>query len=145
MAQERIDSIIDVTAIEGEIKFLNDNLGQIEGKISSFGKIITNLNGAKGFKDISDSSKALNSETEATISLQKKRVAVFEEVLKMQNRLNGSTKETLQNTKLYYDQMASELKVRKEQANAIQAEEKCKRQAQCTIRKRKEINGPGNK
>jgi hypothetical protein len=139
MAQERIDSIIDVAAIEGEIKFLNDNLGQIEGKISSFGKIITNLNGAKGFKDISDSSKALNSETEATISLQKKRVAVFEEVLKMQNRLNGSTKETLQNTKLYYDQMASELKVRKEQANAIQAEEKAKDRLNAQSEKEKKL------
>jgi hypothetical protein len=49
MAQERIDSIIDQSAIEAEINFLNDNLTQLETKIGSFGKVVGNVNGAKGF------------------------------------------------------------------------------------------------
>lgn len=139
MAQERIDSIIDRSALETEITWLEGNLNELEGKVASFGKIVSALNGAKGFKEVATASKELNVATEQTNRLQKQRVAVFEEVLKIQNRLNGSTKETLQNSKLLLDVELNQIKVRKESAAAQEREEKTKERLNAQAEKEKKL------
>jgi hypothetical protein len=122
MAQERIDSIIDQSAIEAEINFLNDNLTQLEGKIGSFGKVVGSLNGAKGFSDIASAQRDLNKVTEESTNLQQKRASVFQEVVKMQSQLNGSTKETLQNSKLLLQVEREQIKNAQENTKTVKGQ-----------------------
>ena len=73
--EERIDSILDRSAIEKELQFLSSNLNALSDTIKSFPAIKTNIEGASNVKELSKAQIQYAESLKAVEQLVKQRFA----------------------------------------------------------------------
>ncbi|MGN6297924.1 MAG: hypothetical protein ACTHM7_14150 [Ginsengibacter sp.] len=84
MAEDRIDSIIDIPSIQKEIDKVNELTGQLGKTLKSFPTVKVQLEGSDNFKKFSVANASLIEQTKAVINLVNQRFAADAKVITLQ-------------------------------------------------------------
>src|SRR5690606_25470875 len=84
MAQDRIDSIIDLASVQKEIDKVNELIGQLGETLKKFPDIKVEMQGAEGYKEFSVANQKMTQEVKAVINLVNQRFAADAKVITLQ-------------------------------------------------------------
>lgn len=94
--QERIDSIINLSAIKVEVGQLNDWLDNVESKMKSIQQTMSNYKGATGFQEQKKATEELSNSFTNLINNEKEYDAIMQRINQRMNQMNGQSKEFTQ-------------------------------------------------